>query len=51
MTKYLLLLIGITFSLSTNACVCSHYKFMDKYALSDFVARVSTVRNFPTYLS
>ncbi|MCF0075484.1 hypothetical protein LZD49_33710 [Dyadobacter sp. CY261] len=45
--KYVLLLIGITFSLSTNACVCSHYKFMDKYVRSDFVARVSIVKNFP----
>lgn len=45
--KFVLLLIGITYTLSTSACVCSHYKFMDKYVRSDFVARVSIVKNFP----
>jgi hypothetical protein len=45
--KYVLLFIGITFSFYTNACDCSHNKFMDKYIQSDFVAQVSIVRNFP----
>jgi hypothetical protein len=46
-SKYVLLLIGVTFSLNTSACSCLHNRFMDKYVQSDFVARVSIVKNFP----
>src|SRR5690606_18539685 len=45
--KFALILIGLFFSFQGNACVCSHYKFMEKYVRSDFVARVTIVKNFP----
>ncbi len=45
--KFALILIGLFCSFQGYACVCSHYKFMEKYIRSDFVARVTIVKNFP----
>ncbi|WP_031530264.1 hypothetical protein [Dyadobacter crusticola] len=46
-TIFTFIAIGLCCSLKGYACVCIPAGFMDKYVQSDFVARVTIVKNFP----